>query len=352
MIFRFPCALLGAALLFAACGDNPQTDGNVELTPPGQAPTDMVGTLTNDAADPYDGPLKVSLAQWSLHKRYLPEGMYGGTGQGDPYDFAKDAAAMGFDGIEYVSVMYSDDFAERGEERGESILEVMADLHERAEAAGVEEVLIMVDGEGELAETNEAERVIAVENHKRWVDAAAASGIPTIRVNAGGESLRAKANAKEAHDAAVRSLSVLGAYAAPKNVNVVVENHGGYSSDPVWLRDVMAEVDMGNVGVLPDFGNFCRRRVNPTRWEDGCADEVPADSIYAAVGMWMPYAHAVSAKSFDFDAEGNETKIDFARMLDTVRSYGYDGYVGVEYEGGRLGEPEGIEATKALLKRN
>lgn len=328
--------LAAGALICFACGTN---DGDTV----GYAETDPADVaLADDTEDPF----RISLAQWSLNKRYRNEG-------GDPYDFPAEAKEMGFDGVEYVSALYAADLADEDADQAEhdaAVLAVFDELHARAESAGIEEVLIMVDREGELAAVDESEREAAVANHRAYIDAAAASGIATIRVNAGGESLRAAAQPAVAHAQAVKSLSELGAYAAERGVNVVVENHGGYSSDPTWMRDVMAAVDMDNVGVLPDFGNFCRRRVNPTVWEEGCADEVPADSIYAAVGMWMPYAHAVSAKSYAFDEAGAETKIDYARMMDTVLAYGYDGFVGIEYEGDELGEAEGIIATRRLLQ--
>ena len=345
---RAAALLASCATLVLACGDGAADPAADAVTTPSQSAT---AAEVATAGGRYDEPYKISLAQWSLHKRYLPPGVMGGTGAGDPYDFPADAKALGFDGVEYVSALYGADI-EEGAEHGKSVTEVLSKLDARAKAAGVEEVLIMVDGEGELADLDDAERERAVERHKHWIDGAWASGIPTIRVNAGGESLRAVAARQTAHDQAVKSLRALGEYAAPRNVNVVVENHGGFSSDPAWLAGVMAAVGLPNVGILPDFGNFCRRRVNPTVWEEGCADEVPADSIYAAVGMWMPYAHAVSAKSYAFDADGNETAIDYARMLDTVRAHGYDGYVGVEFEGGELTEEEGIAATKALLERH
>jgi len=291
----------------------------------------------------YDGPLKLSLAQWSYHKRYLPEGTYGGTGEGDPYDFPADAKALGFEGVEYVSQLYSADInMDSDEEHAESVNAIMKRLSDAADEADITEVLIMIDREGNLGDPDEEARQLAIRRHKNWIDAAAMSDIPTIRVNAGGEGTRPEVAAR-----AVNSLSTLGAYAAPKNVNVVVENHGGYSSDPIWLRDVMAEVNMDNVGILPDFGNFCR-----VRGTNGCDDEVPRDSTYTAVEMWMPYVHAVSAKSHAFDAEGNETRIDYGRMLDIVRAHGYDGFVGVEFEGSEISEEEGIMATKKLLERS
>ena len=341
LIRRFSLVSVVSLLLASvACGGS-ESAPDTNATP---AASNTAGEIANAAA--YNGPLKISLAQWSLHKRYQAEGDITGPASNDPYDFPKHAKAMGFDGVEYVSQLYKDDVAE-GAEHGKSVMAIMSRLDAAAKEAGIEEVLIMIDGEGELADPDAAARQRAVELHKHWVDGAWASGIPTIRVNAGGNSVYKKISKQEAHSNAVESLRALGQYAAPKNVNVVVENHGGYSSDPVWLRDVMAAVDLDNVGILPDFGNFCR-----DGWPGDCRQSVPADSIYAAVGMWMPYAHAVSAKSYSFDGDGNENKIDYARMLDTVRAHGYDGFVGVEFEGEDLSEEEGIAATMALLKRN
>jgi len=280
---------------------------------------------------------KISLAQWSLNKAYR-------GGEMNPYKFAEHAKEMGFTGIEYVNQLYAKDIKE-GEAHEGSIKKLFAQLDKAAKEAGVAEVLIMIDNEGSLGNTNEAERVKAVQNHKYYIDAASMSGIPTIRVNAAGSGSR-----KAVRDAAVQSLSELGAYAKTRNVNVVVENHGGYSSDPGWLASIMSSIHMTNVGILPDFGNFCRTR-DPRGWEYPCLDEVPLDSTYTAVGMWMPYAHAVSAKSNGFDADGNEIKIDYARMMDTVMAHGYTGYVGVEFEGSDMTEKEGIMATKALLER-
>jgi len=280
---------------------------------------------------------KISLAQWSLNKAYR-------SGEMNPYKFAQHAKELGFTGIEYVNQLYKNDIKE-GKAHGPSISKLFAQLDKAAKDAGIKEVLIMIDHEGSLGDTNEEARKEAVANHKYYIDAASASGIPTIRVNAAGEGSR-----KAVRAAAVQSLSELGAYAKTRNVNVVVENHGGYSSDPAWLASIMSSIHMTNVGILPDFGNFCRTR-DPRGYEFGCVDEVPLDSTYTAVGMWMPFAHAVSAKSNDFDAEGNEVKIDYARMIDTVMAHGYSGFIGVEFEGSELSEKEGILATKALLER-
>ena len=296
---------------------------------------------TTATAGAADIPYKISLAQWSLNRRYRAEG-------GKPYEFAADAKALGFEGIEYVTQLYAKDLEPQDGDPARhraKAMALMARLDSAARAAGVTQALIMIDNEGDVSATDEKARMRAVQNHKDWIDAASSVGIPTVRLNAGGSGDR-----KQMHDVSVKSLSELGAYAKTKNVNVVVENHGGHSSDPNFLAGVMAAVDMDNVGILPDFGNWCRKRSDSANYASGCADEVPVDSIYHAVGMWMPYAHAVSAKAYNFGPDGMETKIDYARMMDTVMAHGYTGFVGIEYEG-EGPEVEGIQATKALLER-
>ena len=166
----------------------------------------------------------------------------------------------------------------------------------------------------------------------QWLDAAKRLGCHSIRVNAGGSGSREEHAARAAD-----SLAKLGALAEPMNLNVIVENHGGPSSDGAWLADVMRRANHRRVGTLPDFGNF---RVSATEEYDR----------YKGVEELMPFARAVSAKSHDFDAEGNETKTDYLRMLRIVKGAGYSGYVGVEYEGARLSEKDGIDATKRLLE--
>ena len=312
---------LSVAILCAACGQ--------------PSPTDSARADESTAQLPF----KVSLAQWSLHKKYQAPG-------GDPYAFPADAKAMGFEGVEYVTQLYKADLeaadGDTARHRAKAMA-VVSRLDSASQAADISEVLIMIDGEGDISSADAAARERAIVNHEHWIDAAARSGIPTVRLNAGGHEDPARLMRTS-----TESLRRLGAFAKTRNVNVVVENHGGYSSDPTWLRDLAAAVGMDNVGILPDFGNFCIHR---NASGDGCATEVARDSTYAAVGMWMPYAHAVSAKSYDFAGDGSETKIDFERMMDTVVAHGYTGFVGIEYEGESLSETAGISATRALLER-
>ena len=177
-----------------------------------------------------------------------------------------------------------------------------------------------------------------MDKHKPWVDIAAFLGAKTIRVNAAGEG-----TAEEIAANAVDGLSKLGEYGASKGIQVVVENHGGYSSDGKWLSGVMEKVGMDNVGTLPDFGNFCVQY-----GDDGCAEEYDR---YLGMEEIMPFAKGVSAKSNVFDADGNEANMDYLRIMKIVKAAGFKGYVGIEYEGAELSEDEGIKATKALLEK-
>lgn len=284
----------------------------------------------NQAEDPF---FKLSLAQWSLSKPIM-------AGEMDPKDFAKKANEMGFEGIEYVSGLYSQGLEAAGN-TPEARQELLDTLKTRSERYNVENVLIMVDGEGDLATTNESERNAAVENHKKWVDAAEYLGAQSIRVNLFGSD-----DPQEWKKAATDGLQKLSDYAAEKNINVLVENHGYLSSNAKLLTEIMQDVNRPNAGTLPDFGNFCLKREGGERWEAACAEEYPK---YQGIEEMMPYAKAVSAKSYTFNEEGQETTLDYGRILKIVKDAGYTGYIGVEFEGEGISAEEGIMATKELL---
>jgi sugar phosphate isomerase/epimerase len=210
----------------------------------------------------------------------------------------------------------------------------------RCKDNGVKNHLIMIDGEGGLGELDDATRLKAIENHYKWVEAAKYLGCKTIRVNAFG-----RGTAEEVSAAAIDGLGRLGEFASTMKINVLVENHGGYSSNGQWLSNVMKQVARNNVGTLPDFGNFCIER-KPKSWE--C--EVSYDR-YQGTKELMPYAKGASAKSYDFDENGNVIETDYQRIMEIVKESGFKGIVGIEYEGSNLDEYEGIRKTKALLER-
>lgn len=276
---------------------------------------------------------KLSLGQWSINQMIRKGGV-------DPYTFAEKAKGWGFTGLEYVNQLYRNTLEPAGYSP-EAMQEFVDKCNAEAEKHGMQNVLIMIDGEGNLAVSDEAERIAAVQNHYKWVDAAAAMGCHAIRVNLAGSDV-----VEEWIPSSVDGLTRLATYAAEKNINVIVENHGGLSSNGALIAQVMTQVGMDNCGTLPDFGNFCIRRNDPANYGSGCAEEY---DIYMGVTEMMPFAKAVSAKAHDFDADGNETHIDYVRMLQIVKDAGYTGFIGVEYEGSVLGEPEGIIATRDLM---
>lgn len=276
---------------------------------------------------------ELSLAQWSIHRMIFEEGV-------DPYSFAEKAKNWGFSGLEYVSQLYNKEL-EPANFSEEAMAAFVEKSNAEAKKHGLSNVLIMVDGQGDLATTDPATRRAAVENHFKWVDAAAAMGCHSIRVNLAGSDERDEWIANS-----VDGLTQLSTYAADKNINILVENHGGLSSNAKLLAGVMEQVNMENCGTLPDFGNFCIRKEDPDDGSSPCAEKY---DIYQGVEELMPYAKAVSAKSHDFDAEGRETGIDYTRMLGIVKNAGYTGFIGVEYEGSDLSEEEGLLATKELL---
>jgi sugar phosphate isomerase/epimerase len=268
---------------------------------------------------------KISLAEWSLHRSLF-------NGEMSHLDFPAIARReYDIEAVEYVSTFFKG--------TGNKYLN---ELFQQTKAYDVKSVLIMVDREGDLGDLYEPSRIQAVERHYKWIEAAKFLGCHSIRVNARGEG-----SAKEVAKAAVDGLSRLSEEAAKENINVLVENHGGYSSNGQWLAQVMEKVNMPNCGTLPDFGNFCIHREEiDGEWQ--CTESYDP---YQGVKELMPYAKGVSAKSHDFDKKGNETELDYEKLLKIVYNASYEGYIGIEYEGNRLSEKEGIKATKALLEK-
>jgi L-ribulose-5-phosphate 3-epimerase len=271
------------------------------------------------AADaPSKPPLfRISLAQWSLHRRFFND-------KADPLDFAKMAKVeFGIEGIEYVNQFFKDKAKDNA---------YLTALKTRAADHGVTSVLIMCDGEGALGDPDEAKRRQAVENHYKWVEAAKFLGCHSIRVNA-----QSSGTYWEQMKLAADGLRKLTEFGAQHGIGVIVENHGGLSSNGTWLASVIHTVQHPGCGTLPDFGNF---RVADKIWYDR----------YKGTEELMPFAKGVSAKSHEFDDAGNETKTDYRRILPIVLSYGYRGWIGVEYEGSKHTEPEGILLTRKLLE--
>lgn len=283
-----------------------------------QADVGLLPNCFNNYSGRQDEPLfEISLAQWSLHRSIR-------SGKLDNLEFAATSKKeFGITAIEYVNQFFKDKAQDK---------DYLGQMKQRCEDEGVESLLIMCDGVGQLGHANEAERTKAVEGHYQWVEAAKFLGCHSIRVNAASSG-----SFDEQVDRAADGLARLSDFAAEHEMNVIVENHGGLSSNGEWLAKVMGKVEMENCGTLPDFGNF--RLSNGEMYDR-----------YTGVAELMPFAKAVSAKSHDFDEDGNETHTDYRKMMKIVLDAGYKGYVGIEYEGSKLDEFEGIKATKQLLE--
>ena len=278
------------------------------------------GALSLGSLDPVssfaaarDPLFKISLAEWSLHRALFGKKL-------DHLDFPRIAKEeYGIEAIELVNQFFKDKAKDQ---------KYLADFKKRADDLGVRILLIMCDDEGALGDADETKRKQAVENHHKWAEAAKFFGCHSIRVNA-----QSSGSADEQKERAADGLRQLSQFGATLGLNVIVENHGGLSSHGDWLSSVIKSVNLPNCGTLPDFGNF-------TDYDR-----------YKAVSEMMPFAKGVSAKSHDFDEQGNCVETDYRRMMKIVLDAGYHGHLGIEYEGNKLSEPEGIRATKKLLEK-
>ena len=277
---------------------------------------------------------KTSLAQWSIHRSIRDGGL-------SPYEFAKIAHELGFEGLEYVNQLYTD--VTESQDKLYAISQFIKKNNDLSAQYNLKNVLIMIDGEGDLATSDQNERMKAIDNHKLWIDAANKMGCSAVRINLNGE--------KEIESwikNSVESLNALASYAKPLNINVIVENHGGKSSNASLLMKVIKQVSYENCGTLPDFGNFCMSEDWGSLKDNKCNN--PYDP-YLGISEMLPRAFGLSAKSYEFDLNGDETILDYYKLLAIVKESGYSGFIGVEYEGDNLSEIEGIVATKNLLNK-
>ena len=261
---------------------------------------------------------KISLAEWSLHRMLY-------SGELNHLEFCVIAREQfDLDAVEYVNSFFFD----KAED-----LDYLKEMKNRANDQGVSSLLIMCDNEGDLGDPNQKAREKAVENHFKWMEAAKFLGCHSIRVNA-----KSEGTYEDQIQLASDGLRSLTEYGEKIGINTIVENHGGLSSNGKWLVSVMKEVDHPMCGTLPDFGNF---KIKDGEWYDR----------YTGVDELMPYAKAVSAKSHSFNWKGNEINTDYKKMINIVLSAGYNGYIGIEFEGSEVDEIEGIQLTKNLMEK-
>jgi L-ribulose-5-phosphate 3-epimerase len=263
---------------------------------------------------------KISLGEWAFHRALFGKQM-------KHFNVARVTKEdCGIDAIEYSAQFFMD----KAED-----MDYLRELKQRASDYGVTPVLITVDNQGNIGDPDEKRLLQAVTNHHKWVEAAKFLGCQSIRVNAFSDD---KLSPDEQAKLVADGLRRLAEFGRQRGMNVLVENHGGLSSNGKWLAGIVREVNLPNCGTLPDFGNFPSQPGNTY-------------DRYQGVAELMPFAKGVSAKSYGFDAQGNETTIDYRRMVKIVLQADYHSYLGIEYEGEKLSELEGIRATKKLLER-
>ena len=341
-------ALMSAGLGTAALGWG--TSGCSGSSSSSSNEADSTQVEANASSEPI---FRLSLAEWSFHKALFNPAMFElgwsefgnklhndfdfvvANSQMKHLDFPAKAAEMGFEGVEFVNTFFFD----KAEDT-----QYLLELKNRCAEAGVQSLMIMCDAEGELGNPDQQARKQAVENHYRWVDAAKYLGCHSIRVNA-----QSAGTYEEQQKLAADGLNQLAEYAATESINVIVENHGGLSSNGEWLAGVMKMANNPRLGTLPDFGNFCIKRgeASPDN-PSGCEEMYDR---YRGVTELMPYAKAVSAKTHNFNEQGQEIDTDYKKMMKIVLDAGYRGFVGVEYEGSDLSEEAGIKLTKELLEK-
>ena len=256
--------------------------------------------------------LKISLAAWSLHREFFDKKI-------DQLGMLDACAEFGITGFELVNTFFpSPQYA------------YLRHIKKRAGELGVELLPIMCDAQGELAHAAQQTPKVRARAQPRVMIPPSVLGCHSIRVNIRGE----EDDPDAMRERAAEGLRMVLDYASGTGISVLLENHGGLSSDPVWLTSLVDLVADPQLGTLPDFGNF--------------PDEVVR---YQAGETLMPQENAVSAKCYLFDSAVHETKIDFPRMMKIVKAAGYSGYVGIEYEGRDMPERDGIRACKTLLER-
>lgn len=271
---------------------------------------------------------KISLAQWSLHRALF-------DGKITPIDFPMIAYRdFGITAVEYVNQFYKDKISD---------IKYWGNLRQQTDDMGISNVLIMVDDEGLLGDPDKKQRDLAVANHFKWAEIAHKLGCHSIRVNAfgiGGRDML-RANLTE-------SLANLTNLTQAVNISVLIENHGFHTSDAAFITSIIRDVNLPGLGTLPDFGNWCLNAEWGSTQDGNCSENYGPEH---GLSEFLPFAKGISAKSYDFDAQGLETRLPYQKLLQLVKSAGYTGYIGIEYEGNRLTEYEGIRATRSLVEQ-
>ena len=292
-----------------------------------QNPTDSKKERVEATEESKPLDIQFSLAQWSYNRDLF-------AGEMNNFDFIRKAKEHGFDGVEYVNQFFMD------KADNKPFLDSLKRISKKHQ---IQNVMIMIDREGDLGDPDEEKRKEAIANHKKWIDAAAYIDCINIRINAHGEGPEDKVLAS-----CVESIEELANYGQEKAVHILIENHGGYSNDAEWLVNLYKEIDHTNISLLADFDNWCIEREDGKLWGSPCIKEYDRQKGMKEI---LPYSNGISIKSFEFDKNGFETKMDYPALFKIMKESGYDSYFAIEYEGHNLDSDVGIKKTKALAEK-
>ena len=261
-----------------------------------------------------DRPTKddISLAAWSLVREFR-------EGKWKNLDLPRICREdFGINGLEFVN-----SFFELPTER------YLNQLKKNAAEHGVTLVLIMVDGEGNMSAMEKKERMQAALNHRKWVDIAASLGCHAIRCNVGGPS---KDYDQDTMKRAADSFGNLVEYASQYPLNVILENHGGASSNPDMMIGLMKAINSPNFGTLPDFGNIYEF------------------DRYESIRKLVAYAKGISVKT-KFKPNGTHPDYDLEKLLKICMEEGYHGFYGIEQESPDANSWQAVRWSKAVIDR-
>jgi len=284
------------------------------------------GLLQEAWASDLKSEFKVSIAPWSLTRKPY--------GENDPdgihfLDYPLVARELGFEAIEHDNLHYPGDLPNDKH---------LAKMKQRTEEAGVTNTLILCGALGDIADSRKSRRKKANFNYERWIEAAQFLGCHQVRVVC---SDHIDIDWDEKMKLTVEAVSKLADFAQGHSIELLIENHNGYTSNPNWLVEMIQKVNRPNCGILGDF----------TEWRIEQNPDVLYPDPYKGYEILAPYVKSVGAKSTTFDVLGNELVTDYPRMFEILNKVGYQGYIAVEYFGNDLPRRKGTTMTKELVER-
>jgi len=268
--------------------------------------------------------MDIALAGWSIHRRFRREH--------DPLKLL-DYPGLAVEEFEINKIELNSPFFLYENQAQQATSPVagsyLKQLKAAADAACVQIVGIAVDGHGNLGSVDPAERKQAIENHRKWFDICQVLGCGAFRANSGGHGNQSTA---EEIKASTESFAQLAKWAEAAGINILMENHWGISVNPDTMVQIITAVSSRNFGALADFGNF------------------PDEYRLEGLRKIAPHTKFVHAKFLEFDADGEDRRINGRACIEIFKKANYRGLFGIEFEG-KGDDHEGVVRSKALLQK-